>query len=68
MQCKGDTSGKMAPKLGLFFPGNKWPKIPFILELKASKLVSKDLSSLSYIIYRKGCPVVLAHKATENLK
>ena len=60
----------MAPKFGLFSHGYKWPKIPFIIELEASKLVSKDLylSSISFIFYMKEYPVVLAHEATEHLK
>ena len=45
-------------------------QIPFIIELEASKLVriTLTLCSISYAFYIKKYPVVLAHKATENLK
>ena len=67
MQCKSDN---MALKFWIYFFKNKWPKISFIIELEASKLVSTTLTlcSISCRFYIKKYPVVLAHEATVNLK
>ena len=53
-----------------FFADNKCPKMCFKMELEPSKLVSKTvtLCSISLIFCVKKYAVVLAHKATENLK